>query len=101
MEWLAIGVGLVGGLLLSYLMGKRVLPPLAERLPDPALLIKLSLGGTAIALLPALLLSIVVGAPLGADWGAMGMVVGVAAIFALVLLAGTFAGVLLARLLGR
>ena len=98
-DWLAIAVGLAGGLLLCYYAGKAVLTRLVERSKKPDLLIKLSFGGTLIAALPALLLSIVVGAPLGAGWGAVGMVVGVAGIFAVVLLAGTFAGVLLARYL--
>ena len=100
-EWIAIGVGLAGGLLLSYHVGKLALPPLVERSRKPGLLIKLSLGGTAIALLPALLLSVAVGGPLGAPWGALGLVAGVAAVFAVVLLSGTFAGVLLAKLLTR
>lgn len=100
-EWLAIGVGLAGGLLVCYHVGKAVLPPLVERSRNPELLVKLSLGGTVIAALPALLLSIVVGAPLGAAWDAVGMVLGVAAVFAVVLLSGTFAGVLLAKLLTR
>jgi hypothetical protein len=98
-EWIAIGVGLVGGLLLSYHVGKLALPPLVERSRNPTLLIKLALGGTGIALLPALLLSIVVGGPLGAAWDALGLVLGVAAVFSITLLLGTFAGVLLAKLL--
>jgi hypothetical protein len=98
-DWLAIAVGLAGGLLLCSYAGKRILARLIERSKKPALLVKLSFGGTVIAALPALLLSIVVGAPLGAGWGAVGMVLGVAGIFTLVLLAGAFAGVLLARYL--
>ena len=101
LEWLAIGVGLAGGLLLSYYVAKLVLPPLVERSRHPDLLIKLSFGGTVIGLLPALLLSIVVGAAVGGLWGAVGIVLGVAGMFAAVLLAGTFAGVLLARVLRR
>lgn len=100
-EWLAIGIGLAGGLLLSYQIGKAVLPPLVHRSRKPDLLIKLSLGGTVIAALPALLLSIVVGATLGMPWGAAGIAIGVAAVFALVLLSGTFAGAVLARFLTR
>jgi hypothetical protein len=100
-EWLAIGLGLAGGLLLSYQIGKAVLPSHVHRSRKPDLLIKLSLGGTVIAALPALLLSIVVGAMLGMPWGAVGIVIGVAAVFALVLLSGTFVGVMLARLLTR
>ena len=98
-EWLAIGVGLAGGVLACYFVLKSVLPTMVERSRKPELLIRLSWAGTLIALLPALLLSVVVGAPLGAPWGALGIVLGVAAAFALVLLLGTFAGVLLARFL--
>jgi hypothetical protein len=100
-EWLAIGVGLAGGLSLSYLVGNALLSPLVERARNPGLLIKLSFAGTVIAAVPALLLSVAVGAPLGATWGTVGLVVGVALVFGLVLLAGTFAGVLLAKLLTR
>jgi hypothetical protein len=100
-EWLAIGVGLAGGLLLSYWIGKTVLPPIVQRSRNPDLMIKLAFGGTAVAVVPALLLSVVVGAPLGMRWGALGLVAGVALVFALVLVAGTFAGVLLARLITR
>jgi hypothetical protein len=98
-DWLAIAVGLAGGLMLCYWAGKAVLTPLVERSKKPDLLIKLSFGGTIIAALPALLLSIVVGAPLGSGFDAIGIVAGVAVVFAAVLLAGTFAGVLLARYL--
>ena len=98
-EWLAIGVGLAGGVLVCYFVLKSVLPAMVERSRRPVLLIRLSWAGTLIALLPALLLSVVVGAPLGAPWGAVGIVLGVAAVFAIIVLLGTFAGVLLARYL--
>jgi hypothetical protein len=100
-EWLAIAVGLAGGRLACYWIGQLTLPRLLARSRNPQLLVKLSLGGTVIAALPAVLLSIVVGATLGMPWGVVGMVMGVAAVFALVLLAGTFLGVILARLLTR
>jgi hypothetical protein len=96
-EWLAIGLGLAGGVMLSIWIGKAAIPPLLRRSKRPELFVKLSLGGTLVAALPALLLSIVVGATLGLPWGAVGLVAGVALVFALVLLAGTFAGALLAR----
>ena len=98
-EWLAIAVGLAGGLAVSIYAAKALLPPLVERSKKPDLVVKLSLGGTVIAAIPALLLSIVVGATLGSAFGAFGIVLGVAAVFAAILLAGTFAGVLLARYL--
>jgi hypothetical protein len=97
-DWLAIIVGLAGGMLLCYWAGKALLPPLVERSKKPGLVIKLGLGGTAIAALPALLLAMVAGPPLGSAFGAAGIAAGVAAVFAVVLLAGTFAGVLLAAI---
>lgn len=100
-EWLATAVGLAGGLLACYKIGQVALPRLLARSRNPQLFLKLSLGGTAIAALPAVLLSIVVGAPLGMPWGVAGMVGGVAAMFALVLLSGTLLGVVLATLLTR
>lgn len=100
-EWLAIALGLAGGAYVAYRVGNGVLPRLVERSRNPVLLIKLSFGGTLVTLVPALLLGIVVGGALGSAWGALGAVIGVAAVFALVVLAGTFAGVLLARLLRR
>ena len=98
-EWLAIAVGLAGGVVGCIQAGRTFLPPLVERSKKPDLLVKLSLGGTVIAALPALLLSIVVGATVGAGYGALGIVIGVAAVFSVVLLAGALAGVLLARYL--
>ena len=92
---LATGIGLARGLLACYWTGQLTLPRLLARSRNPELFVKLSLGGTVIAALPALALSIVVGATLGMPWGASGMVAGVALVFALVLLAGTFVGVLL------
>ena len=100
-QWLAIAVGLGFGAYFSYFVGNRVLPRLVERSSNPTLLIKLSFSGTLVALLPALLLSIVVGGTLGGGWGAVGIVIGVGLVFTVVLLAGTFAGVLLARVLRR
>ena len=100
-EWLAIGVGLAGALLACLYLGQRALPPLVARARHPLLMVKLAFAGTAVMLLPALLLSIVAGAPLGARWGALGIVAGVAAVFVLALAAGTAAGVLLARWLSQ
>ena len=100
-EWLAIGVGLAGGLLACLYWAQRVLPPLVARARHPRLMVKLAFGGTAVMLLPALLLSIAAGAPLGARGGALGIVAGVAMVFVLVLAAGAAAGVLLARWLSQ
>jgi hypothetical protein len=100
-DWLGIAVGIAVGLLLCYWIGHATLARLVASSRNPVLLVKLSLGGTVVGLLPALLLSIAVGAPLGLLWGAVGIVIGVAAVFSVVLLAATFAGVVLARLLTR
>lgn len=96
-EWLAIGLGVAAGAMLCLWVGRSAIPRLLRRSRRPDLLIKLSLGGTVVAALPALLLSIVVGATLGMPWGAFGLAAGVALVFALLLLAGTFAGALLSR----
>jgi hypothetical protein len=98
-EWLAIAIGLATGAYLFFSVAKIALPPLVNGARKPELAIKLGFGGAAAAVLPAVLLSIVVGAPLGTPWGLLGMVGGVALVFALVLLAGVFAGVLVARYL--
>jgi hypothetical protein len=92
MDWLAVALGLAGGFAFAWWAAAAALPRLMDSSRRPELLIKLAFGGTLVALLPALLLSIVVGATLA---GALG----VALVFALVLLAGTFGGALLAVLL--
>jgi hypothetical protein len=95
-DWVATVIGLAGGFAVAYSVAQAALPRLIERSRNPTRLIKLAFGGTVIALLPALLLSIVVGATLGNIWGTAGMVAGVAVVFSVLLLAGTFAGILLA-----
>jgi hypothetical protein len=91
-DWIATALGLAGGLALAWWIAAAALPRLVQRSRKPALLVRLAFGGTVVALLPAVLLSIVVGATLGGG-------IGVALVFALVLLAGTFGGALLARFL--
>jgi hypothetical protein len=100
-EWLAIAVGLAGGVWACYWTARLTLSRLVARSRNPQLLVKLSLGGTVIAAIPAVLLSIVVGATLGMPWGLPGMAAGVGAVSALVLLSGTFLGAMLAALLTR
>jgi len=94
MDWLAAALGLAGGFAFAWWVAAAALPRLMDKSRRPELLIKLAFGGTLVALLPALLLSIVVGAPLA---GALG----VALVFALALLAGTFGGAMLAALLSQ
>ena len=94
MDWLAAALGLAGGFAFAWWVVAAALPRLMDKSRRPELLVKLAFGGALVALLPALLLSIVVGATLA---GALG----VALVFALVLLAGTFGGALLERILAR
>ena len=55
-------------------------------------------AGTLVALVPAILLAVVAGGTLGGLWGRyFGVAVGTALTFALVLLLGAAAGILLAR----
>jgi hypothetical protein len=91
-DWLAAALGLAGGLAFAWWIAGAALPRLMERSPRPALLLKLAFGGTAAALVPALLLSLLLGAAFG---GALG----VALVFAAVLLTGTFGGAFLASVL--
>ena len=71
---------------------RAALPRLMARTRRPERLLKLAFGGTLVALLPAALLSLVIGAPLG---GA----IGVALVFAATVLAGLFLGASIAALL--
>lgn len=112
--WIATALGLAGGLVLAYALGKAVLPRWVEKSEHISLLVRMAFAGTVVALLPALLLSLVVGGTLGGAWGErafaqlgfssgapIGLALGVAVVFALVLVAGAAAGVLLAKALVR
>jgi hypothetical protein len=101
MIWLASALGLAGGILLSFEIGKALLPRMVLRSEDMSLSGRLALGGAVVALFPAFLLSFAVGAPLGGAWGLAGLAIGVALIFAVVLVGGALAGVLLAKLVLR
>ena len=94
MDWLAAALGLAAGLAFAGWIASAALPRLMTRSGRPELVLKLALGGTLAALLPALLLAIVIGAPF---YGGLG----VGVVFAVVLLIGLFAGVLLAKLAKR
>lgn len=111
--WLATAIGLVAGAVLAYRIGSVVLPRAIARSADRLLAARLALAGTVIALLPALLLSFVVGGTLGGAFGEYlfgllglrlsgvpaGVALGIALVFALVLLAGAAAGILTVRVL--
>jgi hypothetical protein len=99
--WIASALGLVAGILLSFEVGKALLPRMVLRSGDASLSGRLALGGAVVALLPAFLLSFVVGATLGSAWGLAGLAVGIALIFAVVLVGGAVAGILVARLVLR
>jgi|GEM_PF-2927192 len=111
--WVASALGLVGGVAISYAAGKAALPRILAGSADMRLMVRLALAGTLVALLPALLLALVIGATLGAAWarqifepyglaawGApMLVALGVALVFAGVLLSGTAAGIALGKAL--
>lgn len=112
--WIATALGLAGGLLLAYGLGVVILPPWLAKSEHMHLRVRLAFAGTVVAILPAVLLSLVVGGTLGEAWGErvfsrlgfpsgapLGLALGVALVFALVLLAGAAFGVLLAKALVR
>jgi hypothetical protein len=96
---------------LAFALANLVLPRWIERPPHSYFLVRLALAGTLVALLPALLLSIVVGGTLGEAWGEralgrlgfaasgapIGLAVGVALVFALLLMAGAASGIVLGK----
>ena len=112
--WIATVLGLAGGLVLAYGLGAAILPPWIGRSDNVSLVVRLAFGGTVVAFLPALLLSLVVGGTLGSAWGEhffplvglpsaapIGIALGVGLVFSLVLLAGAALGILLAKALAR
>jgi len=84
---------------------------LIMRSQDTSLMVRLALAGSVVALLPAFFLSFVVGGTLGGAWGEyffrqlglgpvgvpFGLAVGIALVFAVVLLGGAAMGVLLGK----
>lgn len=107
--WIASALGIVAGVAICYAALKRLLPHFVRRSKDALLLVRLALAGTLAALLPALFLSLVVGATLGGAWGRqifqpyglaasgvpLGVALGTTAVFAAVVLLGTAAGIVL------
>ncbi len=113
--WLATALGLVGGVALMVVIAKASVPRMVMGAKDRLLLARLALAGALVALLPALVLALVIGATLGGAWGRqllapfglaasgapLGLMLGIALVFAGVVLCGTMAGILLGRLLAR
>lgn len=111
--WIASALGLVGGVALLVVIAKATVPRMVMGANDRLLLARLALAGALVALLPALVLALVVGATLGGAWGRqllapyglgasgapLGLALGIALVFAGVVLCGTMAGILLGRLL--
>lgn len=109
--WIATALGLAGGVVLAYVLGKAVVLRAIAKAEDMRLFVRLAFAGTVVALLPALLLSIVIGGTLGGAWGEhvfgrlgvplsgvpVGLALGIALVFALVVLAGSGAGILLGK----
>jgi len=113
--WIATLVGLAGGVALAYRLGKLLLPRAIAKTKHVTLSIRLAIAGTIVALVPAFLLSLVVGGTLGGAWGEqalgrlgfpasgapIGLALGIAAVFALVLIGGALLGILIGVLLSR
>jgi len=99
----------------AYVLGSAILPRVVARSEDMLLFVRLAFAGTVVALFPAFFLSIVVGGTLGGAWGEWlfdrlgmslsgvpyGLAVGVALVFAVVLLGGGAAGIVVAKALVR
>lgn len=113
--WIATALGLLGGLALAYALGSAVLPGAVANVEDSLLSVRLAFAGTVVALLPAIFLSLVVGGTFGGAWGEyvfgrigipssgapFGLAVGVALVFAVVLLSGGAVGIFLGKALVR
>ena len=113
--WIAAALGLLGGLALAYALGSAVLPGVVANVEDSLLFVRLAFAGTVVALLPAIFLSLVVGGTFGGAWGEyifgrlgfpssgapFGLAVGVALMFAVVLLSGGAIGIFLGKALVR
>jgi len=111
--WIATLIGLAGGVMLAYQLAKTILPRAIAATKHVALAVRLAIAGTVVALFPAFLLSLVVGGTLGGAWGErafsqigfpasgapIGLALGIAIVFALVLVAGALLGIFLARAL--
>jgi hypothetical protein len=109
--WIATAFGFVGGTVISYVLARAALPRLIMRSQDTSLMVRLAFAGTVVALLPAFFLSFVAGGTFGGAWGEyffrqfglgpagvpFGLAVGIALVFAVVLLGGAAMGVLLGK----
>jgi hypothetical protein len=109
--WIATLIGLAGGVVLAYQLGKTLLPRALAQTRHVALAVRLAIAGTAVALVPAFLLSLVVGGTLGGTWGErafsqigfpasgapIGLALGIAIVFALVLVGGALLGILVVK----
>jgi hypothetical protein len=113
--WTATALGLGGGAALAYAMGKALLPRAVAKSEDMLLFVRLAFAGTVVALLPALLLSFVIGGTLGGAWGERvfgllgiplsgvpaGLALGIALVFALVVVGGGAVGIVLGKAVVR
>ncbi len=97
--------------MLAYAIGNAVLPRAVAKSEDMLLFVRLTFAGTVVALLPALFLSFVIGGTLGGAWGERvfsqlgiplsgvpaGLALGIALVFALVVLGGGAIGFFLGK----
>lgn len=106
--WIATALGLLAGIISSYVLGRVIIPRLIAKSGHVPILVYLAFAGTVIAVLPALVLSLVVGGAVGSAWGEhvfdqfglrtfgapIGLALGIALVFALVVIGGAALAVL-------
>jgi hypothetical protein len=102
----AISLGVVGGVLLGYLGGKRIASRLSAASNSPKIVLGCALAGGLLMLLPALFLSFVLGGNLGGGWGdvalgRIGVPIGIAAGIGVVLSILLSSSALIGALLGK
>jgi hypothetical protein len=102
----AISLGVVGGVLLGYLGGRRIAGRLSAGSSSPKIVLVCALAGGLLMLLPALFLSFVLGGNLGGGWGdialgRIGVPIGIAAGIGVVLSVLLSSSALIGALLGK
>lgn len=113
--WGASFLGLALGAVMAFVIGKLLLLPVVEKSSYPAFMARWGIAGLVVSVLPAFFLSFVIGGTFGGSLGerlffviglpwsgvSLGVGIGIAVVFALVLLAGTGLSLLIGRRLLR
>lgn len=111
--WGASFLGLALGVLMAFVIGRRLLLPVVEKSSRPDFLARWAIAGLVVSALPSILLAFVAGGTIGGAWGErvfrlagapgsgipLGVGAGIAMVFAVMLLSGTVLSLLIGRLL--